>query len=263
MIWEVHKNYSLHFGFHEKNHMRHNDAVVNANRVLAEIARIRAGDRILDAGCGWGGSSVWLARERGADVVGIDLNPTHVKIARELASRTQDKTRIEFSVDDFSKTKFADDSFDVVWGLESICYAKSKEKFIMEAERLLKRGGRLIIADGFLTRDDFSQTEAKVLRSWLEGWAVPNLVSVRSFRGYLEKVGLDNIQFKDITRNVMMSSNRLYFSAIYGGFLSEKLLELARVAKPVHMKNVLAAWYQHVALKKGLWSYGIFYGQKK
>ena len=58
MIWEVHKNYSLHFGFHEKNHMRHNDAVVNANRVLAEIARIRAGDRILDAGCGWGGSSV-------------------------------------------------------------------------------------------------------------------------------------------------------------------------------------------------------------
>src|SRR5215470_3061151 len=51
------------------------------NAFLADKAGITTGTRVLDAGCGMGGSSVWLATERGAEVVGITISPNQVGLA--------------------------------------------------------------------------------------------------------------------------------------------------------------------------------------
>ena len=68
---------------------------------------------------------------------------------------TGDKTN--FEIMNYSATNFPGNSFDVIWGCESICYADSKELFIKEAYRLLKPGGRLVVADGFVT--DFKNND--------------------------------------------------------------------------------------------------------
>jgi tocopherol O-methyltransferase len=60
-LWGIDRHLGLHCGFFDKAHNRHDAAVTNMNRVLAEAVGISPGDRVLDAGCGIGGSAIWLA----------------------------------------------------------------------------------------------------------------------------------------------------------------------------------------------------------
>src|SRR5215813_12507551 len=78
MLWLNPDNLAVHFGYTDSTTRSHTDALKNMNRVLADRVRIQPGERVLDAGCGVGGSSLWLARERGAEVVGITLAPSQV-----------------------------------------------------------------------------------------------------------------------------------------------------------------------------------------
>lgn len=63
---------SIHFGYFDEEHTGRETAVQNMNRVLANIADITKGDRVLHCGCGIGGPATWLAKNRGATAVGIN-----------------------------------------------------------------------------------------------------------------------------------------------------------------------------------------------
>src|SRR5262249_51577782 len=128
------------------------DELLNTNRVLADVARIGPDARVLDAGCGVGGSAVWLARHTGARVLGLTLSPRQARHARAFARHHDVARQVEIGVRDYLHTHLPDRSFDVVWALESSCYAADKRAFLREAFRLLAPGGRLVLGDGFLLR---------------------------------------------------------------------------------------------------------------
>lgn len=69
---------AIHLGFWDGGTRDYREAAINANRVLASKVALRPGERVLDAGCGAGGSAVWLARELGARVVGVNLSPGQI-----------------------------------------------------------------------------------------------------------------------------------------------------------------------------------------
>ena len=71
VVWLNKKNLAVHFGFYDENHTSHNAALENLNRVLAKAAEVKAGEYVLDAGCGVAGSAIWLAENNQAHVVGI------------------------------------------------------------------------------------------------------------------------------------------------------------------------------------------------
>src|SRR5262245_29829055 len=181
LLWLNGRNLSVHFGYADVTTRGHADALLNMNRVLADRAAIWPGERVLDAGCGVGGSSFWLAQERGAEVVGITPVASQVRRARRFAQprdlltdhrpptnhyrpttteatgNTQDGSRFSvpgsrfgharFEQADYTATPFADATFDVVWSLESLCHAPGKDAFYREAARLLRPGGRLVVAE--------------------------------------------------------------------------------------------------------------------
>ena len=74
LVWGIDLNFSLHYGFYDSTYIKHHEAVLNMNRVLANKAGIKANDKVLDAGCGVGGSCLWLARKRHAKMTGIKAN---------------------------------------------------------------------------------------------------------------------------------------------------------------------------------------------
>ena len=85
----------------------------------AEVASNAAPKTILDVGCGVGGSSRHLQRKYGANVTGITLSPKQQEQARLLSSKSGQANSCEFRVADALNMPFEDNSFDLVWSLES------------------------------------------------------------------------------------------------------------------------------------------------
>jgi len=259
-----HKNaesYALHYGFWEKDTKNLEEALLNTNRFLAKKAQIKPGDLVLDAGCGIGGSAIWLAKNLGANVVGITISKKQVDKAKELAIKNTVSDFVKFYALDYLKTKFADSTFDIVWAIESVCHADDKKDFLEEAYRLLKNGGRLIIADGFLKRNPRNDEERRIIKNFCEGLALPNLASTAEFTNLIEEVGFRKIKSWNKTRNVLPSSKRLYNLCRLGhplAWVGEKF----HLNSSVLTKNNLAGMAQYEALRNGLGAYMVFYGEK-
>ena len=73
MMWFNEETLAIHYGYWDEKTKRHHDSLLHMNNQLLRIANIKDTDYVLDAGCGAGGSSIWLAKEVGSKVVGIDL----------------------------------------------------------------------------------------------------------------------------------------------------------------------------------------------
>ena len=73
LAWINLENLALHFGYQDETSLSHSRSLSHANMVLADRIGIRPGERVLDSGCGLGGSSFWLATNRGATTTGIAL----------------------------------------------------------------------------------------------------------------------------------------------------------------------------------------------
>lgn len=211
--WLDSRNLAIHYGYWDEATRSHSQALINMNRVLADTAAIAPGERVLDAGCGIGGSSIWLAENRGVRVTGITLSDLQVSQARHNAAQRGVSDRVDFQTADFCATPFESESFDVVWAIESICHALDKRDVIREACRLLRPGGRLVCSDGYALKREYSEAEWKVIRTCLDGWQIPNLALPEEFQTWLAEAGLTAIRFRDITPHILPSSRRLYQTA--------------------------------------------------
>jgi len=211
--WLDSRNLAIHYGYWDDSTRSHNQALLNMNRLLADTAAISVGERVLDAGCGIGGSAIWLAENRGAQVTGITLSDLQVSQARHNATQRGVADRVDFQTADFCDTPFETASFDVIWGIESICHALDKRDFIREAYRLLKPGGRLVCSDGYALKRDYTDAEWHIIRTCLDGWQIPNLARPEEFESWLSEAGFTPVAFNDITPHILPSSRRLQQTA--------------------------------------------------
>lgn len=261
LIWHLSSEMAMHYGFWDRKVSNLKQALQRENQVLSFMAQIKKSDIVLDAGCGVGGSSIYLAKKIGCRVMGITLSQKQAETASANALRNKVDHLTDFQVMDFTDTKFKEASFDVVWAIESVCHAQNKAKFVKESFRLLKKGGRLILADGFADKSNYLGKEKEWMEKWLTGWGVDFLEVADNFKKYLTEAGFKKISFKDVTWRVMPSSKRLY-KYFFPAFLITKIAQLFKLRNKIQTGNVISAYYQYKVLKKGLAEYGIFYAQK-
>lgn len=259
--WFDNENLALHYGYWDKNTKTHSQALLNKNRILAEIAGIKPEDHVLDAGCGIGGSSIWLAKHVGCRATGVTVSAKQVEHARRNAKRHGVTDKVDFHEADFCKTPFPDESFDVVWAVESSCYAIDKRDFFREAYRLLRKGGTLIACDGYTTRREFNEEEWRAVMDCLNGWAVPNLASVEEYQAGMEECGFRDVHITEATAETMPSSRRMYRIALwtYPMQLTMQWLGLRSKAQTANFKVALA---QYKVFRDGLVRYCIFRAKK-
>lgn len=261
LFWDLDQSLAMHAGYWDSQTKTLRDALRRENEVLAEWGEVQKRDRVLDAGCGVGGSSIFLAQHYQCEVVGITLSEKQAKRASQEAERVHVSPQLSFLVMDYTCTTFPSESFDVVWAIESVCHVEDKRLFIQEAFRLLKPGGRLIVADGFAWKPAHSEKEHHQMKSWLKGWGVTSLDTSQHFQACLEQIGFEEIKFKDITSHVLPSSKKLYVYSWLTLSLS-KLAELIGWRTRTQTENLYSARCQYATLKKGLWQYGVFLAKK-
>ncbi|MCS6822343.1 MAG: methyltransferase domain-containing protein [Microscillaceae bacterium] len=262
-VWDLNNSLAMHYGYWDASVRRLPQSLHRMNEVLAQVACVRRGERVLDAGCGVGGSAIFLAKQYGCEVEGITLLETQVQKAIVYAQQRGVSDKVRFSVQDYTQTGFEARSFDLVWAVESVCHAIDKQAFLQEAYRLLKKGGRLLVADGFCTDKALSPKESALLLTWTSNWAIPHLASVHSFEHKIRQVGFQAVNFQDFTPNIFPSSRRLYFFAhlaLLYGYLCK--LVGKPYGNPHTIANTRGAKAQYQALKRGLWKYGVFVAKK-
>jgi len=253
--WKLDRALAVHYGYWDKNTKNFAEALQNTNRVLMETASVQRGERILDAGCGVGGSAFFLANQCNAKVTGITLSEKQLEYANQKREDLRLNNLVDFKLQDFISTSFQNNSFDLVWALESVTSAADKKLFAQETFRLLKPGGRLIIADYFRTRDTWKDND-NLLEKWQNCWGLAEIMPLDSYIRIFQKEGMDIKEKKDITRHIYPSAKmmyRYYMMGMVPSVMYNAFHHTSRFAKN-HYKS---GKYQYKALKKGLWQYWI------
>jgi MPBQ/MSBQ methyltransferase len=152
------------------------------------LDQLPAGSRLLDVGCGIGGSARILARDYGFEVLGISISPAQIARATDLTP-VELAQRCRFAVMDALALELDAGQFDAVWSVEAGPHMPDKQRYADELLRMLRPGGRLAVAD-WNRRDPAdgppSALERWVLRQLLDQWAHPEFASIRSLSANFE-----------------------------------------------------------------------------
>jgi tocopherol O-methyltransferase len=145
-LWGEH----LHHGYWIRGDESKEKAQLQLTEHLATLAKVKPGAHILDIGCGFGASSLYLAEIYAATVTGITISPVQVEMATH--SAIAKRLNAKFLLMDAEALTFQK-PFDVLWSLESISHFQYLHAFFSSAARLIKPGGSFAITDWFRKKD--------------------------------------------------------------------------------------------------------------
>ncbi len=260
-VWHLDRCMAMHSGFWGPGTKTLAEALIRENEELARQVSMTCQDRVLDAGCGVGGSAIFLAAHYQCHVTGITVSHQQAKHALSYARKHHVNELTTFLVADFINVPYPDGSFDVVWAIESVCHAEDKKTFLQEAYRVLRKGGRLIVADGFQSKYSLTDKEAALLTRSFRGWGVSSLEIDTMFHDSLNDLRFTSIKKQDMTSQVYRSSKRLFLYS-FPGFIVNVIERMLKKRGPIEQANVSATHHQFLSLKKGLWKYKVFYAEK-
>jgi len=181
-LWGEH----LHHGYWISGDESKERAQLQLIAHLAQLAQIKLGADILDIGCGFGASSLYLAKTFGASVTGITISSVQVEMARQAAAAQ--KLNAQFLLMDAEAMTF-NKKFDVLWSVESISHYQNRERFFASAAKLLKPGGIFALTDWFKKEALTPAETLKHIQPIEEGMFV-ELTPLADYEAWLHSNGL-------------------------------------------------------------------------
>ena len=175
--------------------------------------------RVLDVGCGIGGTSRHLAKSLGpkSQVQGITLSPNQRDRATALA-KEQGVDNASFQVMNALAMDFEDDTFDLVWACESGEHMPDKKKYVEEMVRVLKPGGRLVIATWCQrsTPPAFTEEDLVNLDYLYKEWAHPYFISIEEYASLVEgTTTMRDVDTDDWTRQTIASWRHSIWAGVW------------------------------------------------
>jgi sterol 24-C-methyltransferase len=158
---------------------------------LASRGGFRAGDRVIDLGCGVGGPLRNMVRFTSAHVTGINNNAYQIRRAKryDMQHGLQDQT--SYVRCDFNSMPLEDNTIDGAYAIEAICHSCDKVRTYKEVFRVLKPGARFVSYEWLLTDQyDPSNETHRTIRHQIElGNGLPSLDSVPALVNALKEAG--------------------------------------------------------------------------
>ncbi len=215
-LWEQIWGEHMHHGYYGRsgnNKVNRRQAQIDLIEELLAWAGYTESDSstnpktIIDVGCGIGGSSLYLAQKFNANVTGITLSPVQANRATERVKNAGFQEQVQFQVANAIEMPFPDNQFDLVWSLESGEHMPDKTQFLAECYRVLRPGGKLILATwchrstdsvaGALTKD-----EKRHLAEIYRVYCLPHVISLPDYEAIAVKCGFKDLRADDWSNSV-------------------------------------------------------------
>jgi tocopherol O-methyltransferase len=176
-LWGEH----LHHGYWVRGDESKETAQIQLIEHLAQLANIKTGSRILDIGCGFGGSSLYLTKKYGASVTGITISPVQVQMAKEASAKINlDATFLLMDAEDMQFAR----PFDLLWSIESISHYHNPQKFFASAVKFLMPGGCFALTDWF-QKENLSPADKKEFIEPIERGMMVELRGMNDYSNFL------------------------------------------------------------------------------
>ncbi|MCO5560860.1 hypothetical protein L7F22_014480 [Adiantum nelumboides] len=218
--------------------------------------------KIIDVGCGIGGSSRYFARKYGAEVVGITLSPYQVQRSTELTSAAGLSSKVSFQVADALNQPFPDEHFDFVWSLECGEHVPDKEKFMSELARITKPGGQILIVtcchrELSPGEESLKPWEQELLDKLYKAYYFPAWCAPSKYVELAETMGLQDIRSADWTKHITL----FWPAVIVSAFTLKGMISFLKSGwTPI--KRALALMSMMKGFNSGLMKYALITARK-
>jgi ubiquinone/menaquinone biosynthesis C-methylase UbiE len=147
--------------------------------------QLSTGQTIVDLACGTGGPGLWIVRETGASLIGIDVSEAAVAEARERALRLGLDDKADYRRSAFDATGLAPASVDGAFSVDALVYASDITATMREIARILRPGAR------------FVGTTFEIDSTVAEGLGLPVQLALQDYRPALEAAGLRIVTYEE------------------------------------------------------------------
>jgi tocopherol O-methyltransferase len=183
MFWGSHIHHGLWSGAESPR-----QAQQQLTEALAAEA-VRSGDRVLDVGCGMGGSAIHLARALDCRVSGVTLSRVQQRWATGGAWLRRVGRRADFRCADAESLELPPQSFDVIWSIECTEHLFDKPAFFRRAASWLRPGGRIAIC-AWLAGDVSHAANVRQVEKVCKAFLCPSLGSMSDYQQWMADAGL-------------------------------------------------------------------------
>ncbi|MEM6401469.1 MAG: methyltransferase domain-containing protein [Cyanobacteria bacterium P01_D01_bin.116] len=259
-IWGEHMHHG-YYGADGKEQKNRRQAQIDLIEELLQWSEVQQAENILDVGCGIGGSSLYLAEKFNAAATGITLSPVQAQRASERAVEFGLQDRTNFQVADALNMPFDDNSFDLVWSLESGEHMPDKQQFLQECYRVLKPGGKLILVTWCHRATDSSLLNAKEkkhLEQIYEVYCLPYVISLPEYEEIARQLPLQDIRTADWSQAVAPFWNVVIDSA----FTPKAFFGLLRAGWKT-IQGAMSLGLMRKGYENGLIKFGLLTGSKR
>ena len=148
---------------------------------------------IADLGCGLGATAASIGSAYpNSRITGLSIVPWQIEMGNSLLNARRVQNAI-LRQGDFAGDEFPEASMDAAYGVESMCYGSGlgKSDVIRSMARALKKGGRFVVADGFIRKEPskFSRIFKGIYSTVTRNWALKDFAHIDRFKEALAENG--------------------------------------------------------------------------